>query len=414
MYFRATHNIHMIRILLPLTLVFGLTTSLNAQSLSLRNGSYSSYLQLNQTTQLPVHLTVDGSGKTKHLTIHNGEEAIVLNVKEKHGDTLVFPFPNFDSELRVIAIKKMALSGVWLNKNKSGNYRIPFEAKWNNKTITSTTSSTSLEGKWETTFSPNTSSDDKGIGVYQQNGSTVFGTVLTETGDYRYLQGTILDNKFYLAAFDGTHAFLMQGTVNGDLMEGTFFSGKHYQTPFVAKKNPSATLANPDSLTYLKSGNEVQFALPTLTGENYSFPNAQTKGKVVIIQIMGTWCPNCMDETNFYKQLYADYHDKGLEIISIGYEAAESFQDQAAKIEALKQRHNLNFTFLVGGKANKSLASEHFKMLNEVISFPTSIYIGKDGQVKRIHTGFNGPGTGSYYTEYVEKTKALIEQLLAE
>lgn len=414
MYFRATHNIHMIRILLPLTVALGLTSSLKAQNLSLKNGSYSSYLQLNQTTQLPVHLTVDGEGKAKHLTIHNGDEAILLSLKEKNGDTLVFPFPNFDSELRVVALKKTGLSGVWLNKNKAGNYRIPFEAKWNGKAATIAKVDPVMNGKWETTFSPNTSTDDKGIGVYEQKGSAVFGTVLTETGDYRYLQGTVVDAKFYLAAFDGTHAFLLQGTVDGDLMEGTFYSGKHYQTPFVAKRNPNATLANPDSLTYVKNGNEVQFSLPTLTGENYTFPNAQTKGKVVIIQIMGTWCPNCMDETNFYKQLYAQYHDKGLEIISIGYEAADSFKDQAAKIEALKQRHHLDFTFLVGGKANKSLASSQFKMLNEVISFPTSIYIGKDGQVKRIHTGFNGPGTGSYYTEYVDKTKALIEQLLAE
>ena len=121
-----------------------------------------------------------------------------------------------------------------------------------------------------------------------------------------------------------------------------------------------------------------------------------------------------MDETKYYKELFEKYHDQGLEIISIGYEAAPTFETQAEKIKRLKERHNLAFTFLVGGKANKSLASEHFKMLNEVISFPTSIYIGRDGLVKRIHTGFNGPGTGQYYIEYVEKTNALIEALLKQ
>ncbi|MNX90851.1 thiol-disulfide oxidoreductase [compost metagenome] len=132
----------------------------------------------------------------------------------------------------------------------------------------------------------------------------------------------------------------------------------------------------------------------------------------MIIQIMGTWCPNCMDETNYYKELYSKYHSKGLEIISIGYETSESFEEQAKKIQTLKQRKNLDFTFLVGGRASKGIASDQFNMLNEVISFPTSIYIGRDGQVKRIHTGFNGPGTGEIYTEYVKKTNALIESLL--
>ena len=172
-------------------------------------------------------------------------------------------------------------------------------------------------------------------------------------------------------------------------------------------------MRDPDSITILKKDNPAfSFNLKTVNGADYSFPNQETRGKVVIIQIMGTWCPNCMDETNYYKELYDKYHSKGLEIISIGYETSESFEDQAKKILTLKQRKNLDFTFLVGGKASKEIASEQFKMLNEVISFPTSIYIGRDGQVKRIHTGFNGPGTGEVYTEYVKKTNALIESLL--
>jgi thiol-disulfide isomerase/thioredoxin len=158
----------------------------------------------------------------------------------------------------------------------------------------------------------------------------------------------------------------------------------------------------------------VKFTLKDLNGKDFAFPNNLTSGKVVIIQIMGTWCPNCMDETKYYIELYNKYHEQGLEIISIGYEAPDSFEEQAAKIRRLKERYNLNFTFLVGGKANKNKASQDFAMLNEVISFPTTIFIGRDGLVKRIHTGFNGPGTGKYYTEYVEKTNALIESLLTQ
>lgn len=387
--------------------------SASAAKLPLRTGAYDASLQLTQTVELPVHLDIVAEGKSKNLIVRNAEEEIKLNLKSVVGDTFVFSFPNFDSELRVAFSKKTKINGFWVNYNKTGNYRIPFSASYLSNDPSLQKAEADITGKWETYFSPNTADKEKTIGVFQQDGNYLSGTVLTETGDYRYLQGTIEGNHFYLSAFDGTHAFLLCGTVKDKTIEGNFYSGKHYQTSFVGNYNPDAALRNGDSITYMK-GDQVHFKLKDLNGKEYTFPNEQTKGKVVIIQIMGTWCPNCMDETNFYKELYAAYHDKGLEVISIGYEAADAFEDQVKKIQTLKERHNLEFTFLVGGKASKDLASQQFEMLNEVISFPTSIYIGRDGQVKRIHTGFNGPGTGSYYEEYVQKTHALIQQMLGQ
>lgn len=389
-------------------------SALYAQQLPLKPGNYVAALQLNQTTQLPVHMRVEKAGKTCTLVITNADERIELKVQKKVGDTLVLPFPNFDSELRVVVSHKKYANGFWINYNKSGNYRIPFKAKLG-EYIAEEKANIQIDGRWEMYFSPLTNDQESAVGIFEQKDNKVIGTVLTETGDYRFLEGTVEGSHFYLSAFDGTHAFLLTGSYDGTNMMGTFFSGKHYQTPFTGKLNPSFELRNADSLTYLKDQHSrVSFTLQDIQGNNYSFPNKETEGKVVIIQIMGTWCPNCMDETKYYKELYEKYHDQGLEIISIGYEAAPTFETQAEKIKRLKERHNLAFTFLVGGKANKSLASEHFKMLNEVISFPTSIYIGRDGLVKRIHTGFNGPGTGQYYIEYVEKTNALIEALLKQ
>jgi hypothetical protein len=121
-----------------------------------------------------------------------------------------------------------------------------------------------------------------------------------------------------------------------------------------------------------------------------------------------------MDETKFYAELYAKYHSKGLEIISIGYEVGADYLTQAASIKRLKNRLDITYPLLVGGSANKNLASTHFSMLNQIISFPTSILIGKDGLVRKIHTGFNGPGTGTYYENYTQETVDLIEKLLNE
>lgn len=401
------------RRIISLFLIFLSATSLYAQKIPLLTGSYSAYLQLNETTQLPVHLTVEKKQKRILLVVHNAEERIELMNGIKKGDTIILPFPSFDSELRFITYKKKEIRGFWFNYNKGANYKIPFFANLNQKTRKKEAPGGDLSGKWETHFSPKTSDEENALGIIAQDQNHITGTFRTETGDYRFLEGSIEGSKFYLSAFDGSHAFLINGTLKEHRVQGYFYSGKHYSTDFVATYNPNYELRDPDSLTTLKDQNTpFNFTLKTINGTDYTFPNPETRGKVVIVQIMGTWCPNCMDETNYYKELYDKYHSKGLEIISIGYEAAESFEEQAKKILTLKQRKNLDFTFLVGGKASKGIASEQFKMLNEVISFPTSIYIGRDGEVKRIHTGFNGPGTGEVYTEYVNKTNSLIESLL--
>jgi thiol-disulfide isomerase/thioredoxin len=392
------------------------THFLFAQQLPLKTGHYTAGLMLNQTTSMPVRMNVESVGKELVLAIYNAEERIELKVAQKIGDTLVLPFPNFDSELRVVASKKRKLKGFWVNRNKV-NYRIPFEAHLNTHPVYGGTSQTqtNVSGKWETYFSPETADKEAAIGVFEQKGTVVTGTFLTETGDYRFLEGTVDGSSFYLSCFDGSHAFLMTGSIAGHTINGTFYSGKHYQTSWTATANDHFELRDADSLTYIKEEESlVKFTFRDIDGTDFSFPNAAMDDKVVIIQIMGTWCPNCLDETKYYKELYDNYHTQGLEIISIGYEAPETFEEQAAKIRRLKERHNLSFTFLVGGKANKGKASDDFAMLNEVISFPTTIFIGRDGSVKRIHTGFTGPGTGKYYTEYVEKTNALIESLLAE
>lgn len=390
-------------------------SSLFSQQIPLKPGAYEAHLQLSSSTALPVRLTIETREKQKILIIRNAEERIELQVKKQEGDTFVISFPNFDSELRVIAVKKRRLKGFWVNHNKAGNYWIPFEASLIEEAKQHLEKAgVDITGNWEAYFSPGTADQEAALGVFRQQNGVVTGTFLTETGDYRFLEGTVEGAHFYLSGFDGSHAFLVTGNVLGTDVEGSFYSGKHYHTTWKATRNDAFQLSNADSLTYLKPNNNVAFTLKDLNGNDYTFPNPATTGKVVIIQIMGTWCPNCIDETKYYKELYAAYHAEGLKIIAIGYEAADSFAEQAAKIQRLKERYNLGFTFLVGGKANKAIASEQFTMLNKVMSFPTTIFIGKDGTVRRIHTGFSGPGTGSYYTEYVEKTNALIGSLLAE
>ena len=408
------------RFVFILSLLVYSTMGYAQKSFKLKKGQWISELHLSDSDKLPFRMIVQKKGKSYTLSVMNGEETIKLEAPKQKGDSLHVWFPYFNSKL-VFAIKnKKQIAGYWQNFNKGDFYRIPFSSKrakgYQFSMTDKKTKSVNLDGRWQVEFSPNTNSSYPAVGIFKQKEGSqeVFGTFLTETGDYRYLAGNSSKDSLFLSCFDGSHAFLFKAAYNNGKLSGKFFSGNHWSTEWEASRNENFELASPDELTYLKEGGKVNFDLRSLDGTNYSFPNTEVKNKVIIIQIMGSWCPNCLDETMYYKSLYDKYHSQGLEIISVAYEIGSGFDDYVKNIERIKTKLDLDFTFLVGGKANKTLASEQFSMLNGIISFPTSIFIGRDGEVKRIHTGFNGPGTGSYYKEYVENTNALVEFLLAE
>ncbi len=395
------------------------TIAQNLDGLKLKKGKWHSELKLIESDILPFELVVSKTKGDYQFSVMNGEEEIELASPRVVNDSVYVPFSVFNSELIFLVKNKKNIEGWWYNYNKGKNYRIAFRAfkKKTNRFITSTSQrkkdSPHLSGKWEVTFEPNTTSSYPAVGIFEQNKSTVTGTFLTETGDYRYLAGNTINDSLFLSCFDGSHAFLFKAAYNNGNLDGKFFSGNHWKSSWIGKKNDTFELTDPEKLTYLEEDHDFSFNLPDLNGDTLSFPNDNYMNKVVIVQIMGSWCPNCLDETRYFKELYSKYHDRGLEIISIGYETGNSSDDFKRNIERFKNSLDLDFTFLVGGKASKGLAKEHFSMLNNIISFPTTIFIGRDGEVKRVHTGFSGPGTGDYYIEYVNKTNALIESLLA-
>lgn len=404
------------RIVLTGLLVTNLFT--NSYATKLREGEWNGQLQLKANVALPFRMSVVKKKTHAELQIHNASETIRLQKWTVKNDSIEVYFPDFDSFLRFNINSSRKIAGFWYNLNKGKNYKIPFDA--NHSHVGNKQKSTTnprLSGRWKVTFDPTTDDSYHAVGIFQSFENRLAGTFLTETGDFRYLEGEENqqgDTSFYLSCFDGSHAFLFRGTIQNDRINGQFFSGSHFQGTWIAERSETFQLRDPDSLTYVVKTNPFQFRVKELDGSDFSFPNPRYTNKVVVIQLMGTWCPNCMDEINYLQEAYQNFHEKGLEIISIGYETPNEFAEQAAKIERLRERKKLPFHFLVGGKANKALASEQFPVLNEIISFPTTIVLNRKGEIVRIHTGFNGPGTGSHYTAFVQDMNAFLSNLLAE
>tara|TARA_Y100000589_G_scaffold321098_1_gene351897 strand:- start:113578 stop:114819 length:1242 start_codon:yes stop_codon:yes gene_type:complete len=368
--------------------------------------------------KLPVNLHINIKQDSSYtFTIINGKEKITYadsNVVIK-GKSILITDPVFESwfEGKIISSKKII--GKWY---KGVDYSIPFEAvygieqrfKINNKNVPE-----NINGKWEATFSPNTKEEYKAIGIFNQDGNVIDGTFATEFGDYRFLNGVMDGDSLKLSTFDGSHAFLFKAKLINDTLKGIFWSGTHWKEKWTAIKNDTFRLRNPEELTYLKEGfNEINFKLPDLDSNIVEFPSVQFKNKVVIINIMGSWCPNCKDELIYLSKIYNKYHDEGLEVISIAFERNKDFWKNVEAVKKEKNFAKAKHLFLIGGKASKVEASKVFPMLNQIISFPTSIFIDKKGNIRKIRTGFYGPATGKYYTEYCQRTDSFIRILLNE
>lgn len=405
-------------ITLVVSLLFFVT--LGIAQVTLKDSFWKAKLSLNDSIKLHFKFDVRTYKGKPTIEIYDGAEKIIVEEVSFAGDSLFFKMPVFDSEFKCRMITDKKMTGVWINHARKTKNIVPFEAfsMYPDGVYTKRTDSIFYSNSaYEVTFSPNSPESSKAVGVFNEwNFTYAKGTFLTETGDYRYLSGERIGNKFWLSCFDGAHAFLFTGEVKGDsIINGHFYSGAHHHETWVAKRNDKFELRNPDSLTYLKPGfTKIDFNFKNLEGKNVSLQDEKFKNKVVIIQIMGTWCPNCMDETKFLAPFYDKYNSKGLEVVALAFERTDDFNKAVSNIQRSKTRFNADYEFLITMKTGKDQASEALPMLNEVMAFPTTIYIDKKGIVRKIYTGFNGPATGDAHTKFVEDTTRFVEKLLAE
>ena len=386
------------------------------QTNNLSEGIWLVELNVMDNQELPFNLTVakkdDGSYK---MQIYNAEEVIDVDEIEIKGDSIRMQTPVFEGYLAG-TFTKNKIQGQFIKESLDRivpftavygiEDRFPAKLKKTERNVT---------GIWETYFSPDLEEEYVGKGIFLQEDSKVTGTFRTTTGDYRFLEGILDGDSLKLSSFDGAHAFLFTAKVTDSSMNGNFYSGNHFKEPFVANRNDGFELPNPDSLTFLNEGyDKLAFSFPDSHGNMISLSDKKYQNKVVIVQLMGTWCPNCLDETKFL----VDYlkQDSNVEVIGLAFESAKTKEIAFKAINRLKERVAVNYPILLAqyGSYDKKKAQEKLPMLNHILSYPTTIFIDKNGDVRKIHTGFNGPATGEKYVEFKKDFNALITQLSNE
>jgi thiol-disulfide isomerase/thioredoxin len=359
-----------------------------------------------------------------YIEIINDEERIIVDditIGRDRGtakDTIVINFPIFDSYIKGIFVENV-IQGEWVVNNRD-NYSIPFVAyHGRNHRFTNLrkTPVMDVSGKWEVTFGLDEDEEPyKAIGDFKQDGNHLAGTFRTESGDYRYLEGTIQEDRLYLSVFDGSHAFLFGAKILSDsTMTGFFRSGNHYRTLWDAKKNQDFELTAPEELTkMLDPTQRFYFSFENPAGETVSLLDDRYQNKVKIIQIFGTWCPNCRDETEFLVDYLKNNPNQNLEVIALAFERHQNPEKAVNAIKRYQEKYEMGYEILLAGTSDdKSEATKTLPMLDKIISFPTMVFLDRNNQVKRIHTGFNGPAT-SEYQNFKSDFESFVQELLSE
>jgi thiol-disulfide isomerase/thioredoxin len=385
-------------------------TACNKQSVRPVQGDWQILFSV-QDVQIPINLKITST----EWQIHNAEEVISLHPVWHPNDSFCVDMPLFHTRFCGRMLADTLWQGEWVDESRQDKPHVPLQAR-HRKVQHNLVKSETTESIWDCTFSPDNANDlSRAVGIFRASNGLIQGTFLTETGDYRYLQGLYDGTTMTLSCFDGTHLFYFTADhMNDSLLNGQFYSGLHWKEKWIAELNPQAQLRDPDSLTIYKSADSFKFTVTDVNNKSVTFDSASFRNHVTIVQIFGSWCPNCTDESKFLKEVYDAYNSAGLQIIPVAFERSAPKDEQLRRIQRQFKDLGLSYPPYLGGESPKNQAQLTFPQLDHIMSYPTTIFIDKKSQVRKIHTGFYGPGTGKYYVHHKEQLLLFIEQLLAE
>lgn len=385
---------------------------------AVKMGTYRAVLTL-PGGDLPFGLDLEAKGAATVGYLVNGKERVELDEVTVAGGHLEIRMPGYENRL-VADAKGDGLQGeVVLVKLGGKEQHIPLRAELGETFRffgSPAADNADVSGRWSATFTGDDGKPEALVGEFTQAHDVVTGTFLTETGDHRFLAGQVKGDELYLSTFDGAHAFLYRAKLAaGGGLEGDYWSGTAYHEHWTAKRDPNAALADAYVLTNMRSGaTQFDFAFPDVNGKTVTSKDPEFRGKVMIVALAGSWCPNCHDEAAFLEPLYREYRGRGLEIVSLMFEHFGDFPRAAAATQRFRQHYAIEYTTLIAGISDKDEAAKKLPMLDRFYAFPTTIFVDRKGVVRKIHTGFSGPATGDHYTQFEAEVKSTLDQLLAE
>jgi thiol-disulfide isomerase/thioredoxin len=340
----------------------------------------------------------------------NGTVCQPIDVRVE-GDSVVLDIADYAATVSA-AVAPDSLVGSYRNVGSRGPRTIPFRASRGRWPVSAAPKP--LIGRWDATYYVDWGTSPR---VFElRNGpSGLEGTIISNTGDYGHFSGWARADSFAMAHFDGSYVYLLTGRLDRDTLRGTFHAGLRTQTPWKAVRSTGAKhLKRPTELTAADTTGPFRFEFRDLEGRPVRNDDPRFKGKVVLVDIFGSWCPTCHDATPELVKLYRRYRARGLEVVGLAYEVTGDTAVDARQVRRYRDKFGITFPLLLAGINDTEAAAATLPQLHGFTSFPTTLFLGRDGRIRRVHAGFYGPATGAQHKRQLKEYEREIERLLAE
>ena len=392
----------------PAAVVILLSACLQQGAPKAPNIQGSLIFQLNDTDSVAI----PGCWYGDTLVLNNAEESLTL-VPSDTSDN-VWGVPVFDGSIVLVNN-----TGQWKDNLRSGDYQVPVQWKPRQTTQKSATDWSNDTLSWLLSFGEQ--NPWFGQLYLQRAGALCRGSIATPTGDFRYLHGSLDESgRMSLQTFDGAHLFYFKGhlSAQGDIVDGVFLSGNHYSTPFSGTRISASEAGLTEAPKAQWTGLPLAYSGLSLDGDSVHWTSEGAKG-VHVLSVMGSWCPNCMDEHRLLLNLSAHHPD--LTIHTLAFErGAENGQSNETALQRLSRyseqmgmgNGNPNWRITLLGPASKTEAQKALPFLDRVVSFPTTVVYREGQDAPWIHSGFNGPAMGPAYEIEVAKFASAVSDPL--
>ena len=373
--------------------------------------------------ELPFLFEIESKQVYLKGTLINGAElSRITSISFAPENRLIFVLHHYDAVLAGdMNPARDEMKGFWKKRARNDQWQtLPFFAKQGENYRFAKPEGTpgpsegkKVAGRWALQFASDTSPS---VAVFEsdQEGQ-VTGTILNTGGDFRFLDGDFIGNRLRLSTFDGAMALLFDARLQEDgTLSGDFWSGDSWHDTWTARRDERAALTDTTSITRVTAEPDLaELIFFDLEKQRRALDEKVFQGRARIIEIMGTWCPNCYDSAALLSDLYRKYKDRGLNVVAITYEHSADLNRNLKQIKTFSGRVGVEYPILFGGSSDIAQASKTLPFIDRIHAFPTTIFLDHEGQVRMIDTGFVGPAAGPDHEALRKRYELLIEELLA-
>ncbi|MGD1045193.1 MAG: TlpA disulfide reductase family protein [Bacteroidota bacterium] len=382
-----------------------------------QKGMWAGTITIGENKQIPFQLFLDLNSAAPAGYFLNGTEQTSIPEIRIHGDSLSFIFSEYGA----------AMCGIWNGKEWRGKFfRYRADTSWNEfvsipKEIVKENNAAAvsiglpLAGKYQAYISSSKGVDSTTTANFWVKNDSVFGTLIAPDGDYGLLAGTQVGSMATLTRFTGWQAFIMELERQGTNWNGWLYTRSGKPITFIlAPQSVLSSKSKPEYITTMKNLKAPFTFYGTTSADNVvRSEDSLFRNKALLIDIMGTWCHNCMDAAPLLQQIYSEFGKDGLEVIGLAFEISNNPETAKKNLDLFQKRYGITYTVVFCGSTNDANVELKLRsQLNNFYAYPTTIFVDKKGIVKKIHGGFNGPGTGEEYQRQIQQYYETIKQLI--